>query len=91
MNYKYPNEYRVDCGGLGSCTVEAHSHSQAKYRAFLKFKDAGISIMVWNDKKLNFENYPLDLLSFSHHVTSVQMTHKSVLNERRLNDGMDKR
>lgn len=79
--YKYPNEYTVDCGPWGLAEVEAHSHSEAKYLAFIIFRDAYGS-WVWEDcnQGLTRKKCQVTLLWFASIVKSVKMTLKSVLN-----------
>lgn len=79
--YQYTNEYTVDCGLWGQVEVSAHSHSEAKYLAFIKFRDAYGS-WVWADynEGLSRQKCQVTLLWFASIVKSVKMTLKSVLN-----------
>ncbi len=79
--YKYKNEYTVDCGPWGKVEVEAHSHGEAKYLAFVIFRDA-YGAWVWADcnEGLTLQKCQVTLLWFASIVKSVKMTIKSVLN-----------
>lgn len=79
--YKHTNEYLVDCGLWGQTEVSAHSHSEAKYLAYVKFLDAYGS-WVWSDYNdgIYGKKVKVTLLWFASIVKSVKMTTKSVLN-----------
>lgn len=79
--YKYTNEYTVDCGLWGQAEVSAHSHSEARYLAFIEFRNAYGS-WVWADynEGLTRRKCHVTLLWFSSIVKSIKMTLKSVLN-----------
>lgn len=79
--YKFNNEYLVDCGEWGKIEVEAHSHAEAKYLAYIIFRDAYGS-WVWEDynEGLTRRKCKVTLLWFASIVKSIKMTIKSVLN-----------
>lgn len=81
--YQYPNEYAVDCGEWGNIEVSAHSHSEAKYLAYVAFRNAyGAWVYEdWGKAFPNCKKCTVTLLWFcSKVVRSVRMTIKSVLN-----------
>ena len=80
--YKFPNEYLVDCGYWGKIEVSAHSHAEAKYLAYVIFRDY-FGAWVWEDYNeciTSRRKCKVTLLWFASIVKSVKMTIKSVLN-----------
>ena len=74
--YEHTNEYEVDVGDWGKIEVFAHSHSEARYLAYIEFINAYGS---WHYDS-NYKHEKSTLLWFAK-ISRVRMTLKSVLNQ----------